>query len=79
MLLVVLVAALVDRVTGERALLRSAAAWFYVGNEAISLLENLSRAGVPVPGALRRALEGFREQPKQASQQKQAPDAPEPA
>lgn len=58
MLLLVLVAALLDRALGtEAAVFRSLVIWFYISNEAISILENLSTAGVPFPRKLRQALE----------------------
>lgn len=57
MLLVVLVAALLDNAMGGgNAMCRDAAAWFYIANEGLSLLENLSLAGVPFPQRLRELL-----------------------
>lgn len=37
----------------------STVAWFYIGNEALSLVENLALCGVPIPTKLKNALEGF--------------------
>ncbi|MBE5778118.1 MAG: phage holin family protein [Clostridiales bacterium] len=37
----------------------SAVAWFYIGSEALSLVENLAYCGVPVPAKLKAALEGL--------------------
>lgn len=57
MMLVVLVAALLDRAIGaQTAVFRDAACWFYIANEGLSLLENLSLAGVPFPEKLREKL-----------------------
>ena len=57
MLMVVLVAALLDRALGQgNAMFRDAVCWFYVANEGISLMENLSLAGVPFPQKLRELL-----------------------
>ena len=57
MLLVVLVAALLDAAMGaEAAMCRDAAIWFYIANEGLSLLENMSLAGVPFPDRLKRLL-----------------------
>lgn len=57
MMLVVLVAALLDRAMGaQTAVLRDAACWFYIANEGISLLENLSLAGVPFPKKIKEML-----------------------
>ena len=57
MLLVVLVAALLDRALGQNnAMFRDAVCWFYIANEGISLMENLSLAGVPFPQKLKELL-----------------------
>lgn len=45
-----------DMVLGQK-ILRSLAIWFYLANEGLSILENLGRAGVPVPPPLSEALE----------------------
>jgi toxin secretion/phage lysis holin len=57
MLLCVLVAAMLDRAMGaDQAVCRDAVCWFYVANEGLSLLENLSLAGVPFPKKLKQLL-----------------------
>lgn len=58
MMLVVLVAALLDRAIGapQTSIFRDAACWFYIANEGLSLLENLSLAGVPFPDKLKEKL-----------------------
>ena len=61
MLLVVLVAALLDRAMGQGAVCRDAACWFYIANEGLSLLENLSLAGVPFPEGIKKVLGQERE------------------
>lgn len=45
-----------DQVLGQE-ILRSLAIFFYIANEGLSIVENLGRAGVPVPDALGGALE----------------------
>lgn len=45
-----------DQVLGQE-ILRSLAIFFYIANEGLSIIENLGRAGVPVPAALGDALE----------------------
>jgi phage-related holin len=35
---------------------------FFVGNEGISIIENLGLMGVPYPPAMKKALEAMREQ-----------------
>ena len=57
MLLCVLVAALLDRaMVADHAVCRDAVCWFYLANEGLSLLENLSLAGVPFPERLKELL-----------------------
>lgn len=57
MLLCVLVAAMLDQAMGaDHAVCRDAVCWFYVANEGLSLLENLSLAGVPFPAKLKELL-----------------------
>lgn len=58
MLLVVLLGYALDGFIGEgNAMFQSAVTWFYIGNESLSLLENLSACGVPIPERLRASLE----------------------
>lgn len=57
MMLVVLVAAMLDRAMGgDASVCRDAACWFYIANEGLSLLENLALAGVPFPERLKEVL-----------------------
>jgi len=57
MLMVVLVAALLDRALGQgNAMFRDAVCWFYIANEGLSLMENLNLAGVPFPQKLKELL-----------------------
>lgn len=58
MLLVVCLAYGLDLLVNEgNNMFASAAVWFYIGNEGLSLLENLALAGVPIPKKLRGLLE----------------------
>ena len=67
MLLCVLVAAMLDRAMGaDHAVCRDAVCWFYVANEGLSLLENLSLAGVPFPQKLKQLLGQRMEQVEEA-------------
>lgn len=61
MMLVVLVAALLDRAIGDAHVIRDAAAWFYIANEGLSLLENTALLGVPYPPKLKKLLEQAKE------------------
>jgi len=45
-----------DQILGSD-ILRSVAVFFYLGNEGLSILENLGRAGVPVPSVILDALQ----------------------
>lgn len=55
MLLVVLVAHMLDEAMGM-TVARDAACWFYIANEGLSLLENMSLAGVPFPEKVKELL-----------------------
>lgn len=60
-LLLVWIGVLLDAATGANYI-RTAVVLFFIGNEGISLLENLGLMGVPFPAFLRRALEALRDQ-----------------
>ena len=60
-LLLVWIGVLLDNATGANYI-RMAVILFFIGNEGISLLENLGLIGVPFPAFLRRALEALRDQ-----------------
>lgn len=55
---VVAIAHQVDIITGTGAhVVRDAAIAFYIWNEALSILENIGRTGLPMPEQLKRAIE----------------------
>ena len=60
-LLLVWLGVLLDNAMGA-AYIRMAVILFFIGNEGISLLENVGLMGVPYPAFLRRALEALKEQ-----------------
>ena len=60
-LLLVWIGVLLDNATGANYI-RTAVVLFFIGNEGISLLENLGLMGVPFPAFLKRALEALRDQ-----------------
>lgn len=60
-LLAVLVAARLDLLLGEHWA-RTAVILFFLGNEGLSVLENLGLMGVPLPAALKQALSALRDQ-----------------
>ncbi len=57
MFLVVAVCNIIDQMgaLGE-PVLRTVATWWYLGNEAISIVENLAQIGVPIPERILSAL-----------------------
>lgn len=58
----VAVANVIDQTGGlGEPILRTVVAWFYIGSEAISVVENLGEIGVPIPDKLRNALARLRE------------------
>ena len=48
-------------IIGSGSVLRTAAIFFYLSNEGVSLLENASHLGLPVPGAIKEVLEQLHE------------------
>ncbi len=66
MMLIVLLAALLDRMSGNEGMVfRTATACYYIANEGLSVLENAALMGVPVPQRLKKALESVRERDAQ--------------
>lgn len=64
----VALASLIDRGTGMSApVLKTATIWYLIANEGLSITENLSEIGVPIPKSLQEALRRLRsdEQPKE--------------
>ena len=63
-LLIVMLAVLVDRVTGETGAIRTLVIYYFVANEGLSVLENLAKAGVPVPQTIKKALKVMKKESK---------------
>ena len=63
-LVLVMIGVLLDQAMGTEYI-RMAVIIFFIGNEGISLLENLGLMGVPYPEFLKRALEALHEQGNQ--------------
>ena len=63
---VVAIATSLDKMTGTNEVFRSLVVLFYVSNEGLSVIENLGKCGVPVPGALREAILKLKEGGKDA-------------
>lgn len=57
-MLVIILANMLDLLSGSgMPVFRTMAVFFYIGNEGISILENLGQMGVPVPKALAKYIE----------------------
>lgn len=63
-LLIVMLAVLVYRVTGETGAIRTLVIYYFVANEGLSVLENLAKAGVPVPQTIKKALKVMKKESK---------------
>ena len=62
MFVVVSVGHILDQLGGlGEPVLRTVAIWWYLANEALSIVENLGEVGVPIPGRLRQALAVLRD------------------
>ena len=48
-----------EHVIGDKSIIMSAALMFYIGNEGISILENVVACGLPVPEKLKDVLENM--------------------
>ena len=58
---IMLVAVQLDKAVGGNAMFQTAAVFFYLANEGISIIENCGLLGVPVPKVLKNALEALRD------------------
>ena len=63
-LLIVMLAVVVDRVTGETGMIRSLVIYYFVANEGLSVLENLGQTGVPIPSTIKKALKALKKESK---------------
>lgn len=61
-LLLVMVGVLVDRVSGNTGAIRTLVIYYFVANEGLSIVENLSIAGIPIPKGLKNALKVIRKE-----------------
>lgn len=60
-LCVVALAVVIDNLTGQSGLVRSLVIYFFVGNDGISIIENLSEMNIKLPQKLIDALEQIKE------------------
>lgn len=56
MLILLIVSVLLDRLLGTEWLFRTATAYFLIGNEGLSILENIAKTGLPLPEKLKEGL-----------------------
>ena len=60
-LVLVSLAHLMDRAMGQM-IAQTVVVWFFIGNEGLSIVENASKAGLPVPEKLKDTLEQLKKQ-----------------
>lgn len=66
-LLILIVAVMLDRLLNTGTwVFRTLVCYFYIANEGISLLENISNLGVKIPGKLKDALEQLNKEDERA-------------
>ena len=59
---VLIVAVLLDRLVGnEQWIFRTLICYFYIANEGLSILENCSQIGLPIPNKIKEALVQLKE------------------
>ncbi|WP_280516976.1 phage holin family protein [Lederbergia sp. NSJ-179] len=63
-MLVIIIANLLDLLTGAEFLFRSMAVLFYIGLESLSIIENLGHIGVPLPQQIKKYLKQLSEEGK---------------
>lgn len=63
-LIIVMLAVLVDRVTGNTGAIRTLVIYYFVANEGLSIIENLGQAGVPIPQSIKKALKALKKENK---------------
>ena len=54
--LIVMLAVLIDKITGSTGAVRTLVIYYFVANEGLSIIENLALAGVPIPDSIKNAL-----------------------
>lgn len=62
MLILLIVGVLLDRLLGTEWLFRTATCYFLIGNEGLSILENVAKTGLPLPEKLRHGLIQLKEE-----------------
>ena len=63
-LIIVMLAVLIDRATGETGAIRTLVIYYFVANEGLSIIENLGQAGVPIPQSIKKSLKALKKENK---------------
>lgn len=63
-LLIVMLAVIIDRITIDNGGVRTLVIYYFVANEGLSILENLAQAGLPIPKSLKNALKVIKKENK---------------
>ena len=69
-LVVVALAVLIDKITGESGAVRTLVIYYFVANEGLSIIENLGEAGLPIPDVIKKALKSLKNESKGKSYDK---------
>ena len=69
-LVVVALAVLIDKITGESGAVRTLVIYYFVANEGLSIVENLGEAGLPIPDVIKKALKSLKNESKGKSNDK---------
>ena len=62
--IIVALAVLIDKVTGESGMVRTLVIYYFVANEGLSIIENLGEAGLPIPDVIKKALKSLKDESK---------------
>lgn len=62
--IIVALAVLIDKVTGESGAVRTLVIYYFVANEGLSIVENLGEAGLPIPDVIKKALKSLKNESK---------------
>lgn len=67
---IVALAVILDKVTGESGMIRTLVIYYFVANEGLSIIENLGEAGLPIPDVIKKALKSLKSESKGKSNDK---------
>lgn len=57
-----MLAVLIDRVTGNSGAIRTLVIYYFVANEGLSIIENLSVTNIPIPKVIKKALKTLKKE-----------------